>query len=402
MILVVVFLLLTWNAGRTGFASLLSTYAAKTYDVEAAEAAVGLNPGNPDNHYVRGGVLEARNDPAGAAVEYQAAALARPDDCILWLSLARVSELSGDTEGALVAARRAVPLAPYYAPTHWQLGNILLRAGQMEEGFSELRLAGSSNPTLMPSIIDLAFRLSNGDPKFIEEALQPKTPEAYRLVGSYLRHLGDLSASLYIYNASAGQAPESERRANITGLIKAKRFSEAYALWGAQRQGIAAGTMNNASFEQEEDLQQSGFGWRAADNAQGFHLSLDTGNPKQGHYSLKVDFQGDSEPASPVIWQLVLVQPHSRYQLRFAARTEGLVSGGLPRVSVSDANSDAVLGQSDLLPATSSGWRDYVFDFTSGDSTNAIQISLQRQSCASPRCPIFGRLWLDEVWLTKL
>ncbi len=41
---------------------------------------------------------------------------------------------------------------------------------------------------------------------------------------------------LYIYNASAGQAPAEERLENVAALIKAKRYQEAYALWETGRQ----------------------------------------------------------------------------------------------------------------------------------------------------------------------
>jgi hypothetical protein len=400
--LAAVFLVLTWNTGREGFSSLLSAYAAGTYEIDAANAAVGLSSSSPDAHFVRGTILEARNDPGAAAAEYHAAALARPDACILWLSLARARELSGDAEGAVAAASQAVLLAPSYAQPHWQLGNILLRAGQKEEGFKELRLAGISNPTLMPSVIDLAWRLSDGNPQFVKRAVQPDSPEAYQQLGQYLRHLGDLDASLYMYESSAGRAPESERRANIAALIGAKRFGEAYALWVWRRQGTKVGVMNDSGFEEEEDLQEPGFRWRTVDKGEGFHLSLDTSDAKQGRCSLRVDFDGDSDPAAAVVSQLVVVESRTHYQLRFAARTEGIVSGGLPEVAVLDANSNKVLGQSAELPQATNGWRNYVFDFETAESSTAVQVSLQRLSCTSSHCPIFGSLWLDEVWLQKL
>ena len=401
LVLLVSFLLLILNTGRAGFSSLLSAYAAKSYEIDSANAAVNLTANSPDAHFARGGVLEARNDPAGAAAEYYAAALGRPDDCVLWLSLARVRELSGDTAGAVAAARQAVPLAPYYAQPHWQLGNILLRAGETEEGFKELRLAAISNPTMMPSVIDLAMHFSGGNAQFIAQAIQPDSPEAYETLGRYLRHFGDLNAAVYVYNASGGRAPDSERRANTAALIAHKRFKEAYSLWASGRTGDTAGVMNDSGFEAEGDLQEPGFGWRTVDKVQGFHLSLDTTNPKQGRSSLKVDFDGNSDPASPVISQLVLVEPHAHYQLRFVARTESIVTGGLPRIVAIDGKSNTMLGQSPDLPQASNGWRDYSFDFDSGESS-AVQISLQRQSCSGPACPIFGRLWLDDVWLQKL
>src|SRR5260221_10416803 len=137
---VIVLLLLTWSTVRSGLASLLTTYAANNSQIGPANEAVGFDKGNPDAHYIRATILAGTDLPASIS-EYEQAALSRPDDYVLWLSLARARELNGDPAGAVSAARQAVPLAPYYAEPHYQLGNILLRAGQREEAFKELRLA---------------------------------------------------------------------------------------------------------------------------------------------------------------------------------------------------------------------------------------------------------------------
>ena len=131
-------------------------------------------------------------------------------------------------------------------------------------------------------------------------------------------------------------------------------------------------------------------------------LSLDTENPREGRSSLKVEFNGESDPAAPIIAQLVLVEPHTHYQLRFAVRTEEIVSGGLPGVVVIDAGNLQVLGQSGAFPQASNGWRDYTIEFEPGAGTEAVRISLQRDRCSRSPCPIFGRLWLDNFSLRKL
>jgi len=160
--------------------------------------------------------------------------------------------------------------------------------------------------------------------------------------------------------------------------------------------------MIDPGFEEESNLNEPGFGWRLGEKPSGFHLSLDMNDPRQGHSSLKVEFAGDSDPASPLISQLVLVEPRAHYQLRFAVRSEGLVSGGLPLVVVLDADANKMLAQSDQFPRATDGWREYTIDFDSGPLTGAVQITLQRQRCDRSPCPIFGRLWLDNFSLRKL
>src|SRR5947209_5727069 len=96
-----------WWAGRSGLVSLLTIYAAKTNQVAAADAALRLSPNDADAHFVRGAILEA-NSVSAAVEEYKQAARVRPEDYLLWLSLARAQELNGDVGGAIVAASQGV------------------------------------------------------------------------------------------------------------------------------------------------------------------------------------------------------------------------------------------------------------------------------------------------------
>ena len=398
---IVLLLLLIWHAGRSGLGSLYATNAARNYQLASANVAVRLSPGNADAHYVRAAILET-SDLLAAVAEYYEAVKIRPDDFALWLSLARARELAGDTEGAVVAAKQAIPLAPFYAQPHYQAGNILLRAGRTDEGFRELRVAGASNPALMPGIIDLAWRLSGGNVQFVQQAVGPKTPNAYGMLGQYFRQRQQVDAAIAMFTA-ADTASEGDRQSYVTELLAANRFREAARLWAVGRSnGVAPGVIDDPGFEKESDLNEPGFGWRLGESREGFQLSLDTANPKEGRTSLKIEFKGAANPASPIVSQLVLVDRRARYQLRFATRAEGIVSGGLPQVVVIDANAKNVLGQSDELPKATDAWLDYNVEFTASELTDAVQILVQRRSCAMSPCPIFGRLWLDNFSLHKL
>src|SRR4029453_5917575 len=90
------------------------------------------------------------------------------------------------------------------------------------------------------------------------------------------------------------------------------------------------GSVVDSGFETEGNLKLAGFCWRSAENTQGFQLSLDTANPKEGRTSLKVEFKGDTQPDASVISQLVIVEPNSRYQASFSCRRDSLFRGGLP------------------------------------------------------------------------
>lgn len=393
-------LLLTGNAARSGIAGLFTTYAGQYNQIAAANTAVNFSS-SPDARYVRATILQATDLPA-AIKDYYQAALARPDDYVLWLSLARVYELNGDSAAALAAARQAVPLAPRYAEPHYQLGNILLRAGQQEEAFRELKLAASSNPTLLPGIIDLAWTLSGGDVPFVVRAIDPKTPSDYHELAQCFRQHRQVDAAISMFS-STGIDSAGHRRAYVAELISAKQFERAALLWSVGRSSaVTKGSVHDPGFEEEGDLSEPGFGWRLGDKPEGFRLSLDTTNPKDGRSSLKIEFTGASDPPRPIIGQLVMLEPGTRYRLRLAVRSEDLVSGGAPLVVVTDATDEKILGVSDLLMKTEKDWREYTVDFDVPGSTKAVQIVLRRNSCATSPCPIFGRLWLDSFSLQKL
>ncbi len=401
--LLLVFLLLSLLAGRAGLASLFSRYAALSNQLPAADLAVSLSRNDPDAHLIRGALFEAAGDLSRAVADYRDAALLRPNDYVLWLSLARALELNGDVPGGLVASSQAVQLAPFYAQPHWQFGNILIRAGQRDKGFRELSQAAASNPTLMPGIIDLAWHISNGNLQFVERSINPHSPESYQALGEYFRKRGEATEAIAMFRA-AGKAAQEARRAYLGQLISARQFKDAYALWVVDHppnSHNAPGAIIDSGFEQESDLDEPGFGWRKDNHAPSMKLSLDPANPKEGHSSAKVEFNGDSDPGSPILSQLVLVEPSAHYQLRFAARTEDLVSGGLPRLAIFEASDRRILGQPLLFPRNADMWSDFSIDFSSVKSTTAIEITLDRESCSKSPCPIFGHLWLDNFSLQK-
>lgn len=382
-----------------GYAALLTTRALSNNDLSAATSAASLSPGNADAHLMLGALLEANDDRAAAITHYQTAVKLRPEDYVLWMQLARGEELEGYPGPAIDYAGIAVGLAPFYAQPHWQLGNILVRAGRADEGFSELRAAGASDPTLLPGVIDLAWQLSGGKVEYVLQAIQPHSPDAYKALANYFKQHGHWEESVKMF-AAAGSAADQERRDYLAELLTAKKFTEAYSLWMIAHPPYPDGPlMFDAGFEQETDLDEAGFGWRGPVATPALKLSLDNANPPEGRSSLRVDFNGEANPNLPIISQFVLLQPKTRYQLSLAYRTEDLVSGGLPTILILDAKDNRVMSQTEALPPTTDGWQRIKIDFTTAESTSAVQIALQRKPCPTPQCPIFGKLWLDNFFL---
>lgn len=400
--LLLVLALLIYTAATNGYAAKLTARASSNNDLDAAAAAVRLSPRNAETHLLFGALLEANNERSSAITQYRTAIEARPQDYVLWLQLARALELERDIDGALSAGRNAVGLAPFYAQPHWQLGNMLVRAGQRAEGFQELRLASAADPTLQPAIIDLAWQMSGGDVEFVKQAIRPETTQSHIALGNYFKQRGDAPAALAMFIAAGTNAEAAlARRQYLSELITAGDFKAAYQLWTVDHKsdaGQSPGTIINPRFSAERDLDEPGFDWRRLNPSPALALTLDSDVP-QDSPSLRVDFQGASEPGLPIIAQLVSLAPNTHYQLHFTYTSEALVSGGLPRVTIVDAGNTHLLGQSKALSAPV--WTDTDIDFNTEAGTVAIRIALEREPCGNSACPIFGRLWLDGFELKE-
>jgi tetratricopeptide (TPR) repeat protein len=393
-----------WTTGRAGLSRLLATNVKRqSAPLTSGEEAILLSPSDPIPYAARAYALLLSERFAEAATDYEAAIVRRPNDHLLWLRLGFARERSGDFEGAIVAYKQAAQLAPFYAQPRWYLGKRLLRSGHQEEGFAELRRAASSNSILFPDLIALASTTFNGDVQAVARVVQPKTSAEHFALARFFAERGTASAALDLFRKAGGGSAE-DRRKLLVALLDARRFAEAREVWASGREANSSVyAVTDGSFENEIALDDSGFGWQLANNPQAFHISLDTNEPHSGSRSLRIDWSGDSAPSTSVISQLVLVEPRTRYRLKFAARSRDLLTVGLPIVAVIDASDKQnVLVQSKALQGGTTGWQDYITEFTTAENTGAVLISLRRESCAIPQCAILGNLWLDDFLLERL
>jgi tetratricopeptide (TPR) repeat protein len=398
-----------WSAGAAGLSKLNSKYALVSRSLAPAERAVHLTDSDPEAHSSLALVLRNERDLKGAVREFERAATLRPRDYVLWYELALARDSAGDEEGALAACQQSISLAPYYGRPHWLLGNLLFRAGRREEAFAELRRAATSDSKFISSLIDLAWGAHRGDAVAVEQAVQPQTNVARIALAKYFVRKGKIDEALTLFRA-AGEVSEDERRALLKELLTAGRFKEAYDIWAMSREesvvkhGNGYRGITEPGFEGAIRLNEAGFNWQQPAGLDNVQVSLDTANAHAGARSLRIELSGDSNPTVPIISQLVTVEPNARYTLNFAARTEQIVTGGLPQITVSEAAvseaNKAPLGAMPL-PASTDSWRDFSVQFVTGKETEAIVIKIDRQSCGGNPCPAYGRIWLDDFSLQK-
>jgi len=361
-------LFLIQAAARFGFARLLSRSALVTNSISAAQSAIDISPSDPEAHRTRAAILNRQQMPAEAVKSLESAASLRYRDDYLWIDLANTREELGSSAGALAALDQAVRWAPYYAHTHWQRGNLLLRMGRPVEAFDDLRKAAATNRSYLPNIIDLAWRYSRGDLESTETLIE----------------IND----------------DDERNVLIRYLIAAKAFRAAFEL---SHPSDLFGELLNGGFEDPLVLNSTGFGWLVSPDQNKNRLAIDVSEKFEGSKSLQINLAGNWTPGTSLLSQTFIVESGTTYTVYFRVKTKDLVTGGPPLIVVTDANNNQLLGKSENLPTASSGWVTLNFDFTALPTSQAAVISLQRNNCDSSPCPIFGTMWLDwfQIGQTK-
>ena len=393
-----------WVAFRVGLSRMFSVYAAKTGRLDAAETAADISPTDPQAHFVRAALLKEEGKLEEAVKEYEAAAALRPRDYVMWLERGLARDQSDDQDGALRALREAVRLAPDYSEPRWQLANVELRSGRVDEAFVEMRRAANSSPTLLPQLLDLAWSIYQGNVPAIEGAVKAQTSASKLALARFLAKRGKAVDAARIFRTIENVSEEDERSL-LAELLATKQFRTAYEVWSAGRKrgaGDAGSLFNNGGFEEKIDLKEQGFGWQVARDVSTVQVSIDNAQPHGGTSSLRFDWKGASNPSTPIVSQLVPVEPNTRYRLHFSARTDQLVTGGPPLISVIDPADSHDITQSAPFQGRTTSWQDYTVEFTTGKDAQAVLVALRRQNCSNNPCPVFGSLWLDDFSLQKI
>lgn len=400
-----------WLSARIGLSRLYSEYAIVTASIAAAETAIRLSPTDPQAHFARAAALADREQSDEAIAEFQRAIKLKPRDYYFWLKLARTEDWAGKEREARQSFAAAVQLAPFYAAPRWELGNLLLRAGEPQQAFAELRRAADSNTLLLPAVIDLAWNTFNGDRARIQEAVNSRAPEAQLALARYFSKRGRVNDTLAFLDAAGNEEAAEERQILLSELFYQRRYPEAYQVWLSrpemrkQKLNSVQGTMTNGGFEGELTLEKEPwFDWHLGNVTEtNVKAALDPNHPREGQRSLRLEWAGDPKLTMPILSQVTVVEPNRHYRLSFAARAENLISGGMPYIAVVEKAEPKgmELGQSSLLPRDTKSWREYSIEFTVPPNINAVMIILRRQCNTSP-CPIYGRLWLDDFSLQKL
>lgn len=316
--------------------------------------------------------------------------------------LSAAAELKGDGDAAETALREAVKLAPNNVNVRWQMANLLLRLGKLEESLPEFRYAAEAYPGWLANTLDLLWRASGGEMPVLERVVGDSA-KAKLTFAIFLteREMFEAAARAFSLSdrASRLQSPETGRV--LEAFLKARQWEWADRLW---RDTMSNGSETdqalfwNGSFEHSPRKGLSQFDWQL--NASRFaRLSIQEGG-KSGQRALRLDYLGlDTTRLEHEAKHLVYLQPGAAYRLECFAKPERLVTEEGPQVAILRADTGQMLASSAPVSTAANAWQWLAVDFVVPADLSVVTVAIRQIPRYRYTEPTQGVIWFDDFSL---
>jgi len=376
---------------------------------EVGDLLVSISPADPQTHFARAAVYEKTfetDDLEIALHEYETAAALAPNNYLLWLSLGSTYGRVGDNVRAEAAFRRAKELAPNYSQVNWALGNFLLREGNDDEGYAELRKAVSGDPKYAASAASTALQFSDDDFDLAHSRLAgiSSFEVAFSLL---LADQKELNKALEVWNRIEPQAKDDkylEAYSRLRSLlIDQKRFTDAIALTGPVKETgpdeAVIGKISNPGFEGKIVAENPNiFDWRVFKGTYP-QVAVTDAQKRSGNYSLIVVLGGSEFREFRGVSQTVAVLPGAAYQLKINYRSDVNSKAQFFWEVASAKDGKRISISAPLQP--SQEWTTSTVDFQVPVDIDGVDIRFVRGECIAAACSASGSFWFDDLELIQ-
>jgi|SRR5579864_2212949 len=373
------------------------------------QRATRLEPGNPRNWYLLGHYLLyniEEPDTASAIRAYRTALDFDPLSWQVWLDLGTAYELEGNialARGAFVSAKKTYPLS---AEVAWRYGNFLLRQGELDPAFAEIRHAVEAEPKRGAEAYSRCMRVDPDIQKILDSVLPP-LPGIYVDIIWDLANDGQTDDALKIWNRLASlhtRIPMEDSYVLVEALRRKASYADALRVWN---QAAALAGYTNVPFPRDSAVWDGGFetgfmggqyAWRIPDDVRTVEMRIDSREKHSGNYSLRMTFDGRSNLNFTGPCTIVAVQPSTAYMFSAWVHTRALTTDQGLRFQIrTGVPEPSVAATSDFrgnLP-----WTQIQMPWSSGTDIHEAQLCIIRKPSDQEDNRIQGRAWVDDVAL---
>ena len=373
------------------------------------EAAAWLEPGNPENWYRLGRYWQHtldESDPGRSVDNFRHALSLNPRSADAWLDLGAVYESQDDFVSARAAYIQAGKVYPASAAVAWRYGNFLLRQGDINKAFAEIRRAVYADPTRSAEAFSRCWRVDR-DIQAVLASVIPPDRQPYLDVIRELAAADQLPATLTVWDRLVSIHPHMSPADVIfftDFLLQKNHSSDAHRVWqntlllSDLLTGDPPGSVLwDGGFESNV---RGGFAWSSPQLPLGVQAAVDKGQRHSGKQSLRLFFDGEHNSNFDGICTNAEVRPETTYRFSAWVRTQSLTSDEGVRFRLywfSDTNASGSADSEDSRGTQS--WTRIEMPWSSGKAVHHARVCIVRNASHGFDRRIQGTAWIDDVSL---
>jgi len=349
-----------------------------------------------------GGIREAVHD-------LELATQLNPRSADLWMELADAYRASGDPVQAQQAYEKAQANYPISSEVAWRYGNFLLYEGNLSDSYTKIRQALLVDPSLAPSAISECWQADPNLAAILDKVL-PAKPEYYESAMDFFLSRNLLDPALAVWNRERALGlPITMSRATplVDALIDQDRMADARETWREaleaahwpQGEGKDGSLVFNGGFE--HDFANGGYDWREVP-VTGVRFDFDSLSAHASSRSLRIQFEGTSNPDFHNLFQYVPVDPGTRYHFSAYFRTEGVSTDRGIGFEIFDPRHPSQVHQVTSEILGTNPWTLVQADVVTGPETHLLKIAVKRLPSWKFDNKLIGTAWIDDVSLTRI
>jgi tetratricopeptide (TPR) repeat protein len=401
---------LTYFSVRTARA----TYYTEEQTLNGYERATQIEPENARNWYLLGQYLQYSledQNPERAISSYRRAVEIDPHGTSTWLDLAAMYESEGNDAAARSAFLNAKESYPLSAEVSWRYGNFLLRQGQLDPAFDEIKRSVEADPSRAAEAFSRAARVEP-DAEVILNRVLPVNQNVYLAVIQDLTVEQQVENALKVWRRLAAMRPKialQDAFMLVMTLRQTGRAQEAHEVWeqAAEFAGLEQleGPKNSAvwdgGFESDVTNQTYAqtYAWRFSNNSHGVQIGFDPQEKHSGKRSLRVSFGGNSDIDFRDVCQTVPMEGGTSYELSGWMQSKELTTDRGVRLELRPGSPGSTAVNTAEIHGTQS-WTRFEAVWEGAKDSQETEVCLRREASDQEDNKIRGTVWLDDVALT--
>jgi hypothetical protein len=388
----------------------LAVHYAGLQTAASLERAVHLEPADSRNWYLLGRYWQYNledPDQQHAIRSYHSALSLNPASWETWLDLAAAYESESNPAEARDAFLHAKKVYPLSAEVSWRYGNFLLRQGELDPAFTEMRLAVQGDPKRAAEAFSRSLRAGSSIETTLDRVLPPIS-EAYLDVIRDQASDGYTGNALKVWDRLVTLHPRFSLYDSfplVGALMNERRIAEAGRVWNqavvfaglADLQGPPHSVLWDGGFE--STVRGGGFSWLISEGFRAVQVSVDSMEKHSGNASLRLTFDGKSNVNFIGVCHYVPVLPSTAYHFSAWVRTNGLTTDQGIRFHL---HSLGTLDTSTVVTPEVHGtlpWTPIELPWSSGKDVQELQVCVVRFPSDEANGKIQGTAWVDDVAL---